>query len=101
MIALFLDMENDEVRIVTVNGLQDYYRLIGCDCIDIANREIRGKRFDIICDDNGLLKAEPQPSMDGAKRCLLAILSFVAKQMQTETKRVWRKRILYISGKVS
>ena len=62
MIALFLDMENDEVRIVTVNGLQDYYRLIGCDCIDITNREIRGKRFDIICDDNGLLKAEPQVS---------------------------------------
>ena len=62
MIALFLDMENDEVRIVTVNGLQDYYRLIGCDCIEIANREIRGKRFDIICDDEGLLKAEPQVS---------------------------------------
>ncbi len=62
MIALFLDMENDEVRIVTVNGLENYCRLIGCDCIEIANREIRGKRFDIICDDEGLLKAEPQVS---------------------------------------
>lgn len=28
MIALFLDMENDEVRIVTVNGLKNYCRLI-------------------------------------------------------------------------
>ena len=51
MRALFLDMENDDVTVVEVNGLQDYYRLIGCDCIDIANMEIRGKRFDIICDD--------------------------------------------------
>lgn len=62
MRALFLDMENDEVRVVEVNGLQDYYCLIGCERIDIANREIRGKRFDIICDDEGLLKAEPQVS---------------------------------------
>ena len=62
MIVLFLDMENDNVTVVEVNGLQDYYRLIGCDCIEIANREIRGKRYDIICDDEGLLKAEPQVS---------------------------------------
>ena len=62
MIALFLDMENDEVRIVTVNGLKNYCRLIGCDCIEIVNRGIRGKRFDIICDDEGLLKAEQQVS---------------------------------------
>lgn len=62
MRALFLDMENDEVTVVEVNGLQDYYCLIGCDLIDIANREIRGERFDIICDDEGLLKAEPQVS---------------------------------------
>ncbi len=62
MRALFLDMENDDVTVVEVNGLQDYYRLIGCDLIDIANREIRGERFDIICDDEGLLKAEPQVS---------------------------------------
>ena len=62
MRALFLDMENDDVTVVEVNGLQDYYRLIGCDLIDIANRESRGERFDIICDDEGLLKAEPQVS---------------------------------------
>ena len=55
-------MENDNVTVVEVNGLQDYYRLIGCDCIEITNREIRGKRYDIICDDEGLLKAEPQVS---------------------------------------
>lgn len=46
----------DEVKVVEVNGLDDYYKLIECDTIDIAYRSIGGKAFDIICDDEGLLK---------------------------------------------
>lgn len=44
---------------VVCNGLSDYYREIGCDCIDITSRIIGGKPFDIICDDEGLLKDNP------------------------------------------
>lgn len=62
MKALLLDVKNGIVEEINANGLHDYYRLIGCDCIDIVNREINGKRFDIICDDEGLLKENVQIS---------------------------------------
>ena len=36
--------------------IEEYYRLIGCDLIDIVSRTIGGKVFDLIVDDEGLLK---------------------------------------------
>lgn len=36
--------------------LSEYYRLIGCDCIDIAVREIHGHPYNIVLDDEGLFK---------------------------------------------
>ena len=47
------------IEAVDAEGLQDYYRLIGCDTIDIVTRKIGGMWFDIVCDDEGLFK-EPQ-----------------------------------------
>lgn len=38
------------------NDLQSYYDALNCDCIDIAYRQIDGVGFDIVCDDEGLLK---------------------------------------------
>ena len=35
--------------------LETYQRLIGCDCIDIVRREIGGKPYHIICDDEGFI----------------------------------------------
>lgn len=43
-------------------SLESYYAALGCDCIDIVTRKIGGKAFDIICDDEALLKADPIPS---------------------------------------
>lgn len=37
-------------------SLKEYYRLIGCDCIDIVVREIDGHPYNIVLDDEGLLK---------------------------------------------
>lgn len=45
-----------------VRNLDEMYREIGCSCIDIVRRSIGGKIFDIICDDEGLLKDNPEPS---------------------------------------
>jgi len=36
--------------------LDEYYRLIGCRCVDFAVREIDGHPYNIILDDEGLLK---------------------------------------------
>lgn len=42
--------------------LEGYYAALGCSCIDIVTRKIGGKAFDIVCDDEALLKADPIPS---------------------------------------
>lgn len=40
-------------------SLDSYYKEIGCDMIDIVSRKIGGIWYDIIVDDEGLLKADP------------------------------------------
>ena len=40
-------------------SLQNYYKLLNCDCIDIVNIAIGGKKFDVICDNEALLKQPP------------------------------------------
>jgi len=57
--AFFLDSVNKITKVVDVNTLDDYYKLIGCDCIDIVTRKIGRKIYDIIIDDEGLLKDDP------------------------------------------
>ena len=56
MRGLLLDVMENKVEVVEVNGLDDYYRLIGCSLVDITQREIAGKYYEIICDDEGLLR---------------------------------------------
>jgi len=46
-------------------SLNSYYKTLGCECIDIVNRRLGGYRFDIICDDEALLKDDPIPSAFG------------------------------------
>lgn len=62
MRGLLLDVMQNKVEVVEVNGLDDYYRLIGCSLIDITQRKIAGKYYEIICDDEGLLKENPKIS---------------------------------------
>lgn len=45
--------------------LNEYYERINCRCIDIAGIKIDGKYYDVICDDEGLLK-------DGDIYCTIA-----------------------------
>ena len=62
MKMLFLDVENRDVKMVEANGLDDYYRLIGCRCIDIIHRRIGDVEVEIVLDDEGLLVENPKPS---------------------------------------
>lgn len=59
MKSLLLDTVKKEIRQVDPKGLQDYYELLGCDCIDIVTRKIGHQYYDIVCDDEGLLKDDP------------------------------------------
>ena len=62
MKMILLDVKNEVVEIVEADGLQDYYRHIGTDVIDIVTRRIGGEPYEIICDDEGLLKEYPKIS---------------------------------------
>lgn len=62
MKALLLNVYENRVELIDPKGLEDYYRLIGCRMIDIVNRGIKGKRFDIICDDEGTFVENPKIS---------------------------------------
>ena len=62
MRALLLDVNADQLLEVNANGLDDYYRLIGCTCIDIVSRKINGIRYEIVCDDEGTFVENPKIS---------------------------------------
>lgn len=59
MKALWIDRETNTAKIVETNGkLDDLYRMCHCDCIEIVVRNIDGIPFNIVCDDEGLLKGD-------------------------------------------
>lgn len=64
MKVVYLNVEKGQTPEVLdiKDDLQEFYKLIACHCIDITNRKIGRKRFDIICDDEGLLKDSPKIS---------------------------------------
>jgi len=60
MKVFVLDTEDQSFNFVeTEGGLSEWYRLLHCDLIDITERKIGGKYFDVICDDEGLFKENP------------------------------------------
>lgn len=56
-----LDVKSDSFGVTTLdaNNLEHFYSILNCDCIDIVTRKVGGKWFDIVCDDEGLLKGNP------------------------------------------
>lgn len=62
MKMLLLDVYNNEVKMVEANGLDDYYKYIGCRCIDIVRRKIGDLTVEIICDDEGTFVEDPKVS---------------------------------------
>ena len=56
---ILFDTEMGKLKWVNTDGLDDYYRLLKCRTIDIPTRMVGATEYDIICDDEGLLKPEP------------------------------------------
>ena len=58
MKVVYLNVENQELpKVMDIEDkLDTFYELIGCRCIDIVQRKIGHKYFDVICDDEGLFK---------------------------------------------
>lgn len=62
MKMLLLDVYNNEAKMVEANGLDDYYKLIGCRTIDIIHRRIGDVEVEIVIDDEGALVDNPKIS---------------------------------------
>lgn len=62
---LLLDVKNREVKTVEANGLDDYYKIIGCRTIDIIHRRIGDVEVEIVLDDEGALVEHPKVSAIG------------------------------------
>lgn len=62
MRGYLIDVENGKHGPVEVKGddhLEQFYRLIGCRCIDIAVRKVGETYYNVVLDDEGLLVADP------------------------------------------
>lgn len=74
MKMFLVDVKNQTLGVRDVQPkLEEYYRLLDCDTIDIVERQVGGKYFDIICDDEGLLKENPIPSALNKKGELMLV----------------------------
>ena len=59
---LLLDVKNREIKTVEANGLDDYYKIIGCRTVDIISRTIGDVKVEIVLDDKGALVNNPKVS---------------------------------------
>lgn len=59
MKGLVLNTKTNGFGFTDDSTLQGWHDIIGCRCIDIVQRRIGGKVFEIVIDDEGLLTDEP------------------------------------------
>lgn len=61
--GVLVDTKTCRTKAVTLNdSLESFYEALHCTTIDIVSRIIAGKRVDIVCDDEALLKDRPRIS---------------------------------------
>lgn len=58
-VAIVKEQATEVVFDTIKDDLNVFYSLIDCDTIDIVTRRIGGKEYDIICDDEALLREFP------------------------------------------
>ena len=76
MRGYLIDVENGKHGPVEVKGdnhLDQFYRLIGCRCIDMVVRKVGETYYNVVLDDEGLLVADPIASaVDANYHAMLA-----------------------------
>lgn len=57
--GMLIDVKNNKAGLVTIpDELEDYYRILGCQYIDIYQRKIGDRWYTVVCDDEGALKSD-------------------------------------------
>ena len=63
MKTFLIDVYNRAYGLAEVeNELEAFYEKLDCRCINIVVRKVKGVEFDIMCDDEGLLREDRRPS---------------------------------------
>lgn len=58
MQVLIVNAKQNTIEQANINNdLETFYEIIGTDCVSIIGRKINGKMTEIICDEEGKLKA--------------------------------------------
>lgn len=58
-VVLVLDVKTDQLRMAECEELDDFYRELEAEPLDIARRKIGGRMYDIFVDDEGLFRENP------------------------------------------
>lgn len=83
-----------------VDTLDNLYNVCECSCIDIVSRRIGGKMFDIVLDDEGLLKDNPivTAMRKDAKEMLVGNLFIVKNDGRGNLKSLSDEEIASVRG---
>lgn len=70
MIILTIEVNHEEktlsshIRAIDeADTLNEYYRLLGCQCIDMVPIDVDGYAYDVVCDDEGLFREPLVPTL--------------------------------------
>ena len=57
--GILVDVKSNIIDVCEIEkSLESYYKILNCNLIDIVSMKIGNKHFDIICDDEGLMKED-------------------------------------------
>lgn len=85
MIILTLEVNHEEKSLIPhiraideANTLNEYYHLLGCQCIDMVAIDVDGYSYDVVCDDEGLFREPMVPTLYiNEEKVLFGNLAFV------------------------
>lgn len=73
MKALLLDVMEGKVETVDADGVEEFYKLLHCTTIDIVQRIIGDRWYDIVCDDNCTFVEDPRISAVDSKGQIMLV----------------------------
>ena len=100
--AYLIDVEHETHKMVEIeNRLEDYYRELQCSVIDIQERRLGGRTYDIICDDEGLFRDPAKISaIDNMGQPMFVGNLLVVKSDNGETTTLTDEDVDFVSGLV-
>lgn len=103
MRAVYVDVYGSgKAKVIRIKrNLQEYYRLLHCNTVDMPFRWVDGKQFVFICDDEGLFRSDCRPSARrGSEVMLVGNLLIVAFDGKEDIRGLTRKEAQHIMKNV-